>query len=580
MKSKARAFRNRIPPAFGRLALLTAILLLGFALRVVRFTADRFHADEALYTGWALLTSDGDPLLLSVPVDKPPLFLYTLSGSTIAFGRSEVAARLPSLASSMLGIAILYRLGQRLYAAPGCNSSAGRRLSADCGSSYDRWSPGLLATLFLALSPFDLLFARTAFTDSMLVLWMLVALWAVAAGRWFTSGIALGLAFATKQHSVFLIPLVVATGWVTTWQARDTHRAPSPPGLSEPTRRVGKRAKELLTCTLGFSLPFAGVVAWDSARWSDRPGYWQQSASSYGGLMGAPFAEWGERLVEWIGWARYLAGSRVLGFMIVLGIVFLMVYDWQRKPGTQQTWLDTLFVAYGTGFVLVHTVLQFSIWDRYLLPLAPLLALLLARIVVQIGQLMRRGTNTATTRSPHSEQVCDSQAQAGAPRTRREQQTLSLDRVLGVPLTGLFLLLTLLSAWTAAQNGYPIGGEHWAYQGLDEVTAYLKQYAPPDAVLYHHWLHWHYTYYLYDATFELRWWASGEHLQREALRTPDRAQYIVLPDWRTLEPDLQKIALHPIYEAHRQDGSVSLTVYRLEPRQLAFPVNQAEKGSE
>ena len=114
MKANARALWTLILPGHGRLALLTAILLLGFALRVTCLTTDRFHADEALSAGWALLIPDGDPLLLSVPVDKPPLYLYTLAGSLIAFGRSEVAARLPGLASSMLGIAILYRLSRRL----------------------------------------------------------------------------------------------------------------------------------------------------------------------------------------------------------------------------------------------------------------------------------------------------------------------------------------------------------------------------------------------------------------------------------------------------------------------------------
>jgi 4-amino-4-deoxy-L-arabinose transferase-like glycosyltransferase len=79
-------------------------LLLAFALRVTFLTQERFHADEALYAGWALRILDGDPFLLEVAVDKPPLYLHTLAASMRAFGRSEVAARLPSLAASTLGI--------------------------------------------------------------------------------------------------------------------------------------------------------------------------------------------------------------------------------------------------------------------------------------------------------------------------------------------------------------------------------------------------------------------------------------------------------------------------------------------
>jgi 4-amino-4-deoxy-L-arabinose transferase-like glycosyltransferase len=519
------------------LALLTAILLLGFALRVAYLTADRFHADEALYAGWALLARDHDPLLLGVPVDKPPLYLYTLTGSLIAFGPSEVAARLPSLAASVLGIALVYRLGRRLY---------GR-------------SVGLWAALFLALSPFDILFARTAFTDSMLVMWTLAALCAVAAGRWLAAGLLLGLAFATKQHAVLLIPLVAAVGWVQL-------PAPAAGRLGSTTKRLRHGTRGLLAGALGFALPFGLVTAWDAPRWAVRPGYWQQSAMSYGGLVWAPAAEWGERLVEWLGWARYLAGTPVLGIMLIAGCAALLVYGWRNHPRTRQTWLDTTFVVYAIGYLAVHAILGFSIWDRYLLPLAPLVGLILGRIVVWTSRTVGRESDqrrqeTTATVSPsilHALRV----------------------RIVQSGVVPLFLSLSLLSGWKAAGNGYPVGGEHWAYQGLDQVVAYLQENAPPDAVLYHHWLRWHYSYYLYDTEFELRWWQSGEHLQREATRSPERAQYIVLPDWRTQEPDAEGIQLQPVYETRRQDGSVSLHVYRVEPVQLASEAKREEGGAE
>ena len=85
-------------------------------------------------------------------------------------------------------------------------------------------------------------------------------------------------------------------------------------------------------------------------------------------------------------------------------------------------------------------------------------------------------------------------------------------------------------------------------------------------MLYHHWLRWHYTYYLHGTDFELRWWESGEHLQREVLRTPERTQYIVLPDWRTIEPDAPALEFVPVYETRRRDGSVSLRVFLVEQK--------------
>jgi hypothetical protein len=137
---------------------------------------------------------------------------------------------------------------------------------------------------------------------------------------------------------------------------------------------------------------------------------------------------------------------------------------------------------------------------------------------------------------------------------------------------GIAVLVCLAALWTGGRgaiNGYPVGGEHWAYQGLDQVAAYLKENAPPDAVLYHHWLRWHYTYYLHGTDFELRWWESAEHLQREVLRTPERTQYIVLPDWRTLEPAAPGLEFVPVYETRRRDGTVSLRVYIVRPRASA-----------
>jgi hypothetical protein len=417
---------------------------------------------------------------------------------------------------------------------------------------------GLWAALFLALSPFDTLFARTAFTDSMLVMWILAALCAVAAGRWLATGLLLGLAFATKQHAVLLIPLVVAVGWV---------QLPAPGGRRLPAGRPGhagrleRGARGLLAGALGFALPFGLVIAWDAPRWAVRPGYWQQSAMSYGGLVWAPFVEWGERLVEWVGWARYLTGAPVLGILLIAGCAALLIHGWRRHPRTRQTWLDTTFVAYAVGYLVVHATLGFSIWDRYLLPLAPLVGLILGRLMTWVSMTVGRASD----------------------QNRQETTAIvssTILRALRVSLIPVLLSLALLSGWKAARNGYPVGGEHWAYQGLDQVVAYLQENAPPDAVLYHHWLRWHYSYYLYDTQFELRWWQSGEHLEREVTRSPERAQYMVLPDWRTLEPDAEGIQLRPLYETRRQDGSVSLRLYRVEPHKLASRAEREESGAE
>jgi hypothetical protein len=510
----------------------------------------------------------------------------------------------------VLGIALVARLGQRLY---------------------DRRT-GLWAALFLALSPFDILFARTAFTDPMLVLWMLVALLGAANERSFWAGLALGLAFATKQHAVTLVPLVVLVAWAARSGKRHVARAFSARPFivrSNPRKRVAlneKWIRPVILGLLGFAIPFALVTWWDSARWMVRPGYWRQSSLSYGGLPWAAPAEWGARLVEWGGWARYLVGSPALYALLLVGSGALVVRfrrrprrapgkdalvvgstghsggalqarptkecpkrqvspsedacsshcrpechsglmvrfrhrtePSSRKPASRVAdacssarLYDTLLLGYALGYVTLHTILRFSIWDRYLLPLAPLAALLLARVVVEgLGYLERMDLPQRLR-------------QVGRAFSAPSRWLARRLRGLRLTFAAVVCLAACYSACRAALNGYPVGGEHWAYQGLDQVIAYLRENAAPDAVLYHHWLRWHYTYYLYGTDFELRWWQSAAHLRQEASRTPGREQYIVLPDWRTLEPEAEGIELVPLYETRRRDGSVSLRVYRVE----------------
>jgi 4-amino-4-deoxy-L-arabinose transferase-like glycosyltransferase len=544
---------------------LILLLLLAFALRVTYFTQDRFHADEALYAGWALRILDGDPFLLEVPVDKPPLYLHTLAASMRAFGRSEFAARLPNLGASMLGIALVYRLGKRLY---------GRHT-------------GLWAAFWICLSPFDILFARTAFTDPMLVLWVLAACNAAVAGRWAWAGVAMGLGFATKQHAVVLIPLPLLLGWAA-------HHRPT-------FRESGRR---LLAATAGFAIPSSLVTWWDSARWEVRPGYWRQSALSYGGLTWADPAQWGVRFVEWGSWARYLVGSPLLYALLLVGTTALLLGNWgvsvrsnaaldsggargrraapraeprRSAPGRglgasadpKKGLNDAVLAGCAAAYVVLHTTLQFSVWDRYLLPLAPLVALLLARIVERGMAWLARSKTSLTLR--------ESCRKVGLGFWSRSfswflvQHKLFFLRALCVSMV---VPVALFSGVKAALNGYPVGGEHWAYQGLDDAVAYLVEHAAPDAVLYHHWLRWHYTYYLHGTDFELRWWQSNEHLYREAARTPAREQYIILPDWGTLDPRSEGIVLEPVYETRRWDGSVSFRVYRIH----YLPASHASTG--
>ena len=487
---------------FYRVTALT-ILLLGMALRLAPWGQNRFLEDEALYADWGLKIATGaDPMLDEEPVDKPPLYPYILALSFRLFasplepgeeavGRWETAARLPSLFAGVAGIALVYALGKHLY-------------------TDDR--VGLLAALLLALSPFDILFASTAFTDPLLVAWVLAALLAAVRGRLGAAGVLIGLAAATKQQGLLFLPLVIALGAV---------------GIRETTGGW-KAPKVWLRFALGFGLVAAGVLWWDGARVQE-PGFWEQGIISYGGLGPARPEALGERAVEWLKLVGGFWVSPGFNLLLISAIVGMGV----RRSWRVEDWVLGIFIL---GFLMLHWLLGFQVWDRYLLGLVPLLALLAARAFVVLGEAIR------------------------TPR-RRRAYALGLSALLVVLLAGPVV--------RAAHSDLPYGGDHGAYDGIDDLAAYIRQNVPPGAVLYHYWLGYHYRFYLHDAPLRLHWYPDPADLVHDAYVYRREPRYIAFPGFRdsaAVEEALRKagIDLEPVFEARRRDGTVSFRLYRLE----------------
>jgi 4-amino-4-deoxy-L-arabinose transferase-like glycosyltransferase len=472
---------------------MLAILLAGFGLRLAPLGQNRFLEDEALYAYWGLQIATGaDPMLDQEPVDKPPLYPYAVALSAMLAGPTETAARLPSLAASMAGIALVYALARQLY--------------ADV-------RVGLLAALLVALSPFDILFATTAFTDPLMVVLALAALLAAAGGRLGLAGLLSALAAATKQQGLFFLPLVAAFGWLS----------------------PGKTRSGWLRFVLGFALVAGAVVWWDLSR-AQRPGFLEQSLLSYGGLAPAQPASLGERAAGWLVLAGDFWGSPWPSALLAAGLALWiggsLASDRIRRPQAR----DLAMLLFIAGFLLLHWLVGFQVWDRYLLGLVPLAALLAARAAVALGDAIRAGP----WRLAYA---------AGA---------------------GLALLL-LLSApvWRAARSELPLGGDHGAYDGIEQVAAWMRREAPPGSVLYHYWLGYHHRFYLYGAPLRQHWYPDLEDLARDATIYRREPRYIAFPSWRDSTAAAAAlneagIRLEPVLETARRDGSVSFRLYRLE----------------
>lgn len=152
-----------------------------------------------------------DPLGL-ISVDKPPLALWPQVISVKLFGYQPLALLLPQALVGVASVWVLYRL---------------LRPRAGMAAAW-------LGALAFALTPVWVALNRTNNTDSLLLLWQLLAAWAalVAAERGslrhlLLAALALGLAFNTKMLAAFVVLPAIALAWwftaVTPWRRRLAH---------------------------------------------------------------------------------------------------------------------------------------------------------------------------------------------------------------------------------------------------------------------------------------------------------------------------------------------------------------------
>jgi hypothetical protein len=485
--SLARSRVTRVSHARIHTLLLITLTCVGFALRLGLLTAFPLREDEAIYGYWAR-SVPSDPFFLHVWPDKPPLFIWLLSGSFALFGPSEATARLVSIFASTLTIPLAAVGAQRLWLSH---------------------RAALMAALLLTLNPYAVSFAPTAFTDSLLVLFGTGAVALALSGRGLGAGLLLGAVCMTKQQGLFYLPLVVAlllvdksygfhlnlprswelSGWLqgrwSAWRAR---------------------IAALGWLLLGVALIVVPILLWDSQRWAVAPSPWDLAQQTYAPLHWLPPEQWLGRWFEWREWLWYLGGSWTVWAM--LGVASALAVGMAlHRPRV------ALLIGWGGAFMLMHLITSLQAWDRYLLPLAPWLAW------VASGPLAH-GLRAATS--------------------SRQRQVIALLVVLG--LIGL-----IRPGLAAAQGQMPIGGDHGDYAGLTAAIASLDSILDgreggDSLVLYHQALGWHFRFYLYDALqsrgddpppVDLRWFPSSAYLADNAAKTPYPPKVLIVPDWAT-----------------------------------------------
>jgi len=485
-------------------------LLAATFFRALPLLENRFHPDEALYATFGRLIASGQGLLLSyLVVDKPPLSFYLTALSFLLVGQNELGARLPALFASVISVALLFALARRLY---------GRGVAH-------------LAAWALALSPFAILFSITVFIDPLLTAIGLWGLWITVANRPKVAGLALALAFATKQTGLMFVPLALAFALL---------RLSPTATLTDAIRQLWKHLRPVL---LWLAVMIALIFLWDSVRHAPI-GFWEQG---YSDNVPGRFIRANEvrpRALAWLDLLYHFTASPPLNLVFLVGLPVLLAASFRRP--SRAALADLILVGFLLLYLSLYWLLAFNVWDRYLVTLAPLFALLLARIIDGLSRIAYRVSQSFGI------------------------WNLKFGFFLSFLFPASVFLLFLPSTFRAAHSGYAIGGDHGAYDGIDDVARFVHT-LPADGVLYDHWLSWEFNFYLFDRPLYIAWFPSPE-----ALTTDLRAfghtspRYLVVPSWEAdaemrAAADQASFEFVPLRQAHRRDGSVSFVVYQLAP---------------
>ncbi len=473
---------------------------LAFWLRVRGLFANTFHADEALFATWARhIATWKDPLLLTQAVDKPPLLFYMQALFYPLQGPVEWAARLPNFIASMLLVPLTAVLFHRLY---------GGKTGA------------LVAALVVACSPLAIQFSATAFTDPLLVFWLVASLSVISVQYSLFSklaacnrspmnghrlsaaaGFLFGLAVATKYQAWLFLPLMGGVGWLGSG--------------GRPPRHFW------VYWFVGLLPLLGGVFFWEVAR-TGAFSLWSAQIGNFGGVRLAWSWELWPRLAAWGG----LGGTAVPVFLLPLLLLSMVGLAWRTwRVDDAAGRLDWLLVFFVAAYFVFHWLTAVPVWDRYWLPLVPLVAILLGRGWQQVAawwpyQILP---------DEHHGKVATLRAKTCRPYLR-----LCLFLVL--------LTILLLPAWPARYGRYPVGGQPAADGGAAHIAAVVQE-ASYGTVLYDHWFSWQWRYYFFDKGVYVSWFPHGQALATEltVFGRDGNPHYLTLPDTAVSQPIIRAV---------------------------------------
>jgi len=494
---------------------LIILVLIAAALRLHGLFANSFHSDEALFATWArLIAVWRDPLLSGQLVDKPPLLFYLQAFFYPLFGPTEWAARMPNIIASLLITPLTGVLTWRIFKIG---------------------SVAIIAAAIVTISPLLIQFSATAYTDPLLsalaMISLLIASRTVTIDnsgrlscsghlhRWAVlSGVFFGLSMATKYQALLILPLVLVFLYLLRW----------------------KRDLWLRWLAGAFAI-FLLIVVWDIVR-VDSPNIFSSQITSYGGLRLSWSWEIWPRLETWVGQWRYLSGTVSLATLFLLLAIPFFAYVTYLSD--EFSAFDQLLTVYVLGYFIVHWIVAVPIWDRYLVLVAPLFAILTARM------LWRTYCYVKYMRSI-------------------EGGRLRIANAAALILLTVLLLIQTPDIVSSYGGELPVGGQPNADDGIAEVANFLKK-QPPGTVLYDHWYSWHWRYHLFDSDVFVSWFPGPEFLLEDlrVFGAKDGLRFVAVPNTPEAIPIIRELTdagfdLKQVSEEASSFGNIELELYKI-----------------
>jgi hypothetical protein len=335
------ATTRRLPAPIVRFLLPASALLLAIALRMIDLGRVGLNSDEAVYAGQAASLAGNPHFIGLFPVVRAhPLLLQVLMSPLYRSGVPDVTGRYIAALFGIGTVVLVYVLGRVMY---------------------DRRVAGL-AALLLAVMPYHVTISRQVMLDGPLaffstaaVICLAVASTRPARARWLlAAGASLGLAALSKESAFILI------GSAFVFLSLVNH-------LWRPLRFP--LAGGVVAITIALAYPVLTAVAG-------------------GGHSGQSYLLWQLTRQPNHTFAFYFVSvGAAMGFAVIaFGLLGLVA---RRITGREFTWRETLLVSW-----IGVPLLFFEIWPvkgfSYLMPLAPIIALLAARALCPLPAMLAR----------------------------------------------------------------------------------------------------------------------------------------------------------------------------------------------